>query len=52
MSEVNALEFISKDGVNAELYINGVRQEQIFELKIHAVAQEPIKVEINRYCNK
>jgi hypothetical protein len=49
---MNALELISKDGVNVELYINGVKQEQIFDIKIHAVVNEPVKVEINRYCIK
>jgi hypothetical protein len=49
---MNALELISKDGVNVELYINGEKQEQIFSLTIHAEIKEPIKVEINRYCMK
>jgi hypothetical protein len=47
---MNALELISKDGKNVELYINGEKQEQIFSLIIKASVDEPITLEINRYC--
>jgi hypothetical protein len=49
---MNALELISKDGKNIELYINGEKQEQIFDLTIKANVDAPIMIEINRYCMK